>query len=178
MVYYHKNISTGIKRFCKDFQTFFFRVSPGCWGVTDTVSVTVCVSVKFVGLNISIATLLSPHHLQLSCMRKLTGNNYLLCSSFLPRNFGFLKLFRSYRTHTHTHTRVKAFSRSAKHRAGNFHRWMRRTNTCAYRSISASAPRGKTTLQPTSVSNMAALPNDWRHYYGNKLAELTRNSPD
>ena len=55
---------------------------------------------------------------------------------------------------------------------------MRRTNTCTYRSISTSAPRGKTTLEPTSVSSMAALPNDWWRYYGNKLAKLTRNSLD
>ena len=26
--------------------------------------------------------------------------------------------------------------------------------------------------------NMAALPTDWRRYYGNKLAELTRNAMD
>ena len=102
---------------------------------------TVCVSVKFVGCNISIYMLLFPHRLQLSCTRKLTGNNYSLCSSFLARLFRFL-----------WHTRVKASSRGAKHRAGNFHRrnasYMRRTNMCAYRSISASAPRGNTTLDP------------------------------
>ena len=76
-----------------------------------------------------------------------------------------------------SHTRVKGFSRGAKHRAGNFHRSLR---TCVeltralYRSISANASRGKTTLEPISVSNMTALPNDWRRYYGIKLAELTR----
>ena len=51
-----------------------------------------------------------------------------------------------------------ALMRGAKHRAGNFHRrnasHMHRTNTCAYRSISASASRGKTTLEPTSGHSM------------------------
>ena len=42
---------------------------------------------------------LFPRHLQLSCTRKLTGNNYSLYSSFLLRHFRFLKLFRNYHTH-------------------------------------------------------------------------------
>ena len=33
-------------------------------------------------------------------------------------------------------------------------------------------------LEPTSVSNMAVLLNDWRRYYGNNFAEWTRNSLD
>ena len=60
---------------------------------------TDCVSIKFGGRNISIATLLFPLRLQLSCTRKLTGNIYPRCYLFLPRHFRFLKLFRSYRTH-------------------------------------------------------------------------------
>ena len=57
-----------------------------------------CVSVKFGGRNISIATLLFPRRLQLSCTRRLTGNIYPR-SLFLQRHFRFFKLFRSYRTH-------------------------------------------------------------------------------
>ena len=52
-----------------------------------------CVSVKFGGRNISIATLLFPRRLQLSCTRKLTGNIYPRCSLFLLRHFGFLSYF-------------------------------------------------------------------------------------
>ena len=50
---------------------------------------TDCVSVKFGGRNISIATLLFPRRLQLSCTRKLTGNIYPRCSLFLPRHFRY-----------------------------------------------------------------------------------------
>ena len=65
--------------------------------LADTDCATV--SVEFGGRNSSIATLLSPCRLLLSCTRTLTGNIYPLCSLFLPRHFRFLKLFRSDRTH-------------------------------------------------------------------------------
>ena len=78
--------------------------------------------------------------------------------------FIFTAAFRVFKVISQlSYTCVKAFPRggkrySAKHRAGNFHRWnasrMRRTNTCASRPISASALRE---FEPTSVSNMAAL---------------------
>ena len=119
---------------------------------------TDCVSVKFGGRNISIATLLFPRRLQLSCTRKLTGNIYPCCSLFLPRHFGFFKAILQLSC-----TCVKAFPRggkrySTKHRAGNFHRWnasrMRRTNTCASPPISANA---LCEFEPTSVSNMRDL---------------------
>ena len=71
---------------------------------------THCVSIKFGGRNISIATLLSPRHLQLRLLE--TSTRFVL---HLYR--GFLKLFHSYRTQC-----VKAFSRDSKHGAGHFHR--------------------------------------------------------
>ena len=59
---------------------------------------SVTVSVNVGGRNISIVMLLFPLRLQLSCTRKLTIKIYWLCSLFLPRHFGILKLFRGYRT--------------------------------------------------------------------------------
>ena len=82
---------------------------------------TDCVSVKFGRRNISIATLLLPRRLQLSCTRKLTGNIYPRCSLFLMRHFGFLKFFfnttllHSWRFGvSYSYTCVKAFSRGGK----------------------------------------------------------------
>ena len=118
--------------------------------------------------NNSIATLLSPRRLQLICTRKLSRNIY-------PLVYFLLESFFSVSAHMR-----QSVPERRKHRAGNFHQWnasrMCRTNMCASRTISASALRAKTKPEPTSVSNMAAFPNYWRRYYGNKLAELTRNS--
>ena len=74
-----------------------YRVTDAGPNRRHKLSLTDTDCVKFGGRNISIATLLFPRRLQLSCMRKLTGNIYPRCSLFLPRHFGFFKLFRSYR---------------------------------------------------------------------------------
>ena len=120
------------------------ELDPGCdrtrpWhpliqaGLSVSVSLDslVCVSIKFGGRNISIATLLSPRHLQLSLLE--TSTRFVV---HLYR--GFLKLFHSYRTQW-----VKAFSTDGKHGAGHFRRWnasrMRITSRCYSRPISASA---------------------------------------
>ena len=78
--------------------------------VSVSLDSLVCVSIKFGGRNISIATLLSPRHLQLSLLE--TSTRFVL---HLYR--GFLKLFHSCRTQC-----VKAFSTDGKHGAGHFHR--------------------------------------------------------
>ena len=85
------------------------ELDPGC-DRTHGIHSTHCVSIKFGGRNISIATLLSPRHLQLRLLEKST--RFVL---HLYR--GFLKLFHSCRTQC-----VKAFSRDGKHGAGHFHR--------------------------------------------------------
>ena len=83
---------------------------------------TDCVSVKFGDRNISIATLLFPRRLQLSCTRKLTGNIYPRCSLFFTAAFRVSKVISQL-----SYTCVKAFPKGgkryyAKHRAGHFHR--------------------------------------------------------
>ena len=120
-----------------------------------------CFSAKFRGHNISITTLLFPRRLQLSCTRKLTGNNYSLMFFILPLHFGFSKLFRSYRKQF-----VKAFSRGAKQ--------IRVLREFRCPPVKCFAHTGQSTqahsvgrqpskFEPTymSVSNIAALPNDW-----------------
>ena len=54
--------------------------------------------------------------MQLSCTRKLTGNIYPRCSLFLQPHFGFSQL-------SYTYVMGGGKWYSAKHRAGNFHRW-------------------------------------------------------
>ena len=58
------------------------------WAVSYSGTTLHCVSVKFGGGNISIATFLFPCYLQLSCTRKILETIYLLCSLFYRGNSG------------------------------------------------------------------------------------------
>ena len=109
--------------------------------------------------NISISTLLFPRRLQLSCTRKIL-ETFTCFVVYFTAAFRVCEVILQL-----SHTCLKAFSRVGKHRAGNFHRWngarMRRTNVRFSANQRKPTP-WETKWEPTSVSKMAALPNDWR----------------
>ena len=79
-----------------------------------------------------------------------------------------------------SHTCVKAFSRVGKHIAGNFHRWnaarMRRTNTCAYRPICASALCGKHTIHKTSIRWCIQMFTSKTHHMKRNWKKILQNN--
>ena len=136
---------------------------------------TDCVSVKFGGRNISIATFLFPRRLQLSCTRKLTGNIYPRCSLFLPWHFGFLKLFRSYRTREAVNGIPLNIELGIS--TGEMPRACIEL-TRALLGQSAQAHSVNLNPYPYQTWRLWSLPDDWRRYYGNKVSELTRIALD
>ena len=130
---------------------------------------TNCVSVKFGGRNISIAVV---------CNWAARGS---LLETFTRVVLYFTAAFRVFEVISQLpYTCVKAFSRGGKRQGistGEMHRACVEL-TRALLGQSAQPHSVNLNPHPYQTLRLWPLPDDWWHYYGNKLAELTRNALD